>query len=102
MLELAIENGISPRIYRQRVKAGWPTSKAATQPVRKRYTGDYAIYRKGELVVMGSRKECAEFLGVQEGYIHWLTTPTVIKRRSNSENPEMVMAAVKLDDDDDE
>lgn len=102
MRELAIKNGISSTIYHQRLRAGWPMNKAATKPVRKKYTGDYAIYRKGELVVMGSRKECAEFLGVQEGYIHWLTTPTGIERRSKRDNPEMAMAAVKLDDDNDD
>lgn len=100
MRDVAIENGISSRVYHQRLKAGWTREKAATQPVNKKYTGDYAVYRKGELVVMGSRKECAEFLGVSESYIHWMTTPTGIKRRSNREDPEKAMAAVKLDEDD--
>ncbi len=103
MIETAIKNGIGARVYRQRVRAGWPRSKASTQPVqRKRYKGDYAVYKNGELAVMGTRKECAEFLGVQEDYIHWLTTPTAVKRRSKRRNHEMAISAVKLDDEDDE
>lgn len=99
MRDLTIKNGISSRIYHQRIRAGWMEVKAATQPINKRYTGDYAVYRKGELVLMGSRKECADFLGVREDYIRWMTTPNGIKRRSKRRNPEKAMAAVKLDED---
>lgn len=101
MIEIALMNGISRQQYRQRLSDGWDKKRAATQEVRKRadkYTGDYAVYRKGEPVVMGTRKECAEFLGVSEEYIHWMTTATGIKRRNERKNPEMAMAAVKLDD----
>lgn len=102
MIDVAIENGISARLYRQRLGNGWTKERAATKPVYKRYTGDYAIYKKGELVVMGSRKECAEFLGVSEKYIQWMTTRSVIERRNKRENPEMATAAIRLDDDEDD
>lgn len=100
MLDLAIKNGISKATYKARLKFGWDEKKAATRPVK--YEGDYAVYKKGELVVIGSRKECAEFLGVSEHYIYWMTTPTGIARRNKRKNPEMAMAAIRLDVEDDE
>lgn len=100
MVETAIENGIRRDTYHSRIRNGWDEKTAATKPVK--YVGDYAVYKKGELVVIGTREECAEFLGVSEEYIHWMTTPTGIKRRSNRKNPEMAMAAVKLEDDDED
>lgn len=102
MKHLAKANGINSSLYHKRInQLGWTPERAATTPIRshaKKYKGEYAVYRKGELAVMGSRKECAEHLGVSENYIHWMTTPTGIKRRSNRANPELAMAAVKLDD----
>lgn len=100
MRDLAIRNGIDARIYHQRIRAGWAEEKAATQPVQRKYTGEYAIYQKGEIAFIGFRKECAEFLGVQESYIRWMTTPTGMKRIANRMDPENATAAVKLDEDD--
>ncbi|MHA6258326.1 hypothetical protein ACXYMX_00305 [Sporosarcina sp. CAU 1771] len=98
MVDTAIKNGINRRTYNSRVQRGWDKRLAATKPAATEYQGDYAIYKKGELVLMGSKKECAEYLGVTEQYIHWMTTPTGIKRRDERKKPEMAMAAVKLDD----
>lgn len=101
MIELAIENGISGATYNDRIgRLGWSKEKAATRPFK--HKGDYAVYRKDELLVMGSRKECAEYLGVQEEYIHWMTTPSAIARRERRKAPEMAMTAIMLDDVDDE
>lgn len=99
MIQVARKNGIKDTTYYSRIKYGWSKEEAATKALQK-YIGDYAVYRKGEIVAMGTKEECAKELGVTPEYIYWMTTPTGKKRLAGSKNPEMAMAAVKLDEED--
>lgn len=97
MIELALQNGISRKLYRSRIKGGWDEKKAATKPLQC-YKGEYAVYKGGEIIAMGTREECAKELGVSAHYIHWMTTPTGKKRLAARKDPETATAAVKLDE----
>lgn len=105
MQQLAKENGISHSAYYGRLSRKWDKHRAATEPMRrkaKNYSGDYAVYQNDELVVMGSREECAERLGVKPGTIQWMTTPSGRKRSENAKNAEMAMVVIKMDEEDED
>lgn len=99
--EEAVKNGIKRKTYHTRRFNGWSHERASTEAVNS-YKGDYAVYRGGEIVVMGTAEECATELGVTAAYIKWMTTPTGKKRLAARHNPEMATAAVKLDLEEDE
>jgi|SRR5690625_2397868 len=103
MLKRAKENGILPATYWKRVERGWSKERASTEPVAKRgrpITTEYAVYRGDELVVMGTAKECADFLGVKPNYIHWLVTPAAERRHSKRTN-KGGLRAVRMEDEED-
>ncbi|WP_408004816.1 hypothetical protein [Radiobacillus kanasensis] len=60
---------------------------------------EYAVYKGEELLAMGTAKECAEKMGVQEAYIDWLTMPTAKRRLKNRKNPEKCTVGFRIDDD---
>lgn len=66
------------------------------------YVGEFAIYKKGELLTIGTAEECAEELNVTVAYVKWMTTPTGKKRLSSRKDPENATTAVKLDDDEED
>lgn len=41
---------------------------------------EYAVYKGEELLVIGTKKECAEALGVKTDTVEWLAPPANIKR----------------------
>lgn len=61
---------------------------------------EYAIYRGDELVVMGTAKECAEYLGSKPNYIYWLVTPSAEKRHSKHTN-RGGLRAVRMEEEED-
>ncbi|MFD1335780.1 hypothetical protein ACFQ4N_09490 [Oceanobacillus iheyensis] len=62
-------------------------------------TVEYAVYKGEELIVMGTKEECAEEMGVKPDYIYWLTMPTAKRRLAARKNPAKCTVAVKLEDD---
>ncbi len=65
---------------------------------KKRRLKEYAVYRGGDLVCMGTAVECAEVLDVSVKYISWLTTNSAKRRADQARNPEQSTVAVVLDD----
>lgn len=62
----------------------------------KKERTEFVIYKKGEAVVEGSAKECAEYLGVSQKYIYYLASPAHEKRVSKFKDPENATIAVRL------
>jgi len=56
---------------------------------------DYAVYKGDELLVIGTKEECANFLGVKKTNIEKWATPGYIEKYSESER----RIAVKLEED---
>ena len=65
-------------------------------------TKEFAVYKGDELMCIGTSKECAAVLGVQQKYINWLTTPTAKKRLANRKDPDSALIAIVIDLDDEE
>lgn len=63
---------------------------------------EYAVYKGEELIVIGSVKECAEFMGVKPDYIYWMTTPTAKRRHAARANTDRCTTAIKLQEDEDD
>ena len=59
---------------------------------------EFAVYRGEELLVMGTAKECAEFLNIKPKTVKYYSTPTWRKRYEGRKKPEKCLIAVKLDD----
>lgn len=57
---------------------------------------EYAIYRGDEFLCIGTRKECAEWLGTTESHVQQLLSPVRKERISKVKNPRGLIA-VKLD-----
>ena len=99
MIKLAVKNNIPRSTYYSRVHdLGWDKHKAATVKPRKRYTGEYAVYKNDEVIAMGTVQECAEKLGVTVNHIRWYTYNTGKKRQAKRRDQTNAMAVVKLDD----
>lgn len=97
-LQQALENGIKRSTYYSRIhNLGWSKERASTEPVHS-YKGEYAVYKKGEIIVMGTAEECAEELGVTVDYIRWMSYESGIKRAESRKDPENATTAVKLDE----
>lgn len=45
---------------------------------------EYAMYKGDEFLVMGTVKECAEYLGVSPRTIYWYSNPSARKRSPNN------------------
>lgn len=58
---------------------------------------EYAVYKGEKLIVMGTKEECAEEMGVQPEYIYWLTMPTAKRRLASRKNPAKCTVAIKLE-----
>lgn len=56
----------------------------------------YAIYKGDTFIVQGTKKECAEYLGVKETTIKFMTTPTYKKRLVKEDNNRLL--AIKVGD----
>lgn len=54
----------------------------------------YAVYKKDQLVTIGTCSECAEFLGVTKKYIRWMTTPSYQKKIAH--DPSKYTTCIKL------
>ncbi len=50
----------------------------------------YGVYRGDEFLTVGTAKECADFLGVKEKTIRFMTTPSYAKRRKDDGNSLVV------------
>lgn len=68
----------------------------------RKVTREYAIYKGDELLVIGTARECAEKLGVQLPYIHWLMTPTAKRRLAQRKNPERCVVGEVIKEEDEE
>lgn len=47
---------------------------------------DFAIYRGDEFLFMGTKYECAAFLGMTPKMVVWYSSPAVYKRQSRLQN----------------
>lgn len=93
----AEKNGINLSTYHSRLDLGWDVERAMTEPPRKRYEGEYAIYRGDDLLFIGDVEECAKKLGVSKNYIRWLATGYAHRRLDKMQNPSKAQVAVRLD-----
>jgi len=100
VVDKAIKNGINRKTYNTRRFHGWSKERASTEAIN-RYKGDFAIYRRGEILISGTAEECAAEMGVTVEYIKWMTTPSAQKRMA-ARKSELGTTAVKLDLEDDE
>ncbi|WP_330948877.1 hypothetical protein [Virgibacillus sp. MG-45] len=57
---------------------------------------EYAVYKGEDLIVIGTKEECAEKMRVQPEYIYWLTMPTAKRRLASRKNPDKCTVAIKL------
>lgn len=55
----------------------------------------YAIYKGDEFLFVGTKSECAAYLGVSLDTIYFYSTPAHWKRREKSNN---ALLTIKLDD----
>lgn len=55
----------------------------------------YAIYKGDDFVYMGTKKECAEHLGVKPEAIKFYSTPTYQKRSKSLDNNRTVVIKVE-------
>jgi hypothetical protein len=55
----------------------------------------YAIYKGDEFIFMGTKKECAEHLGVKPEAIKFYSTPTYRKRSKSLDNNRTVVIKVE-------
>lgn len=55
----------------------------------------YAIYKGDEFIFMGTKKECAEHLGVIPRTLYFYTTPTYRKRSKILDNNRTVVIRVE-------
>ena len=79
---IAESNGINKFTFYQRVRMlKWDIERAATQPPHPKGVHDYAVYKGDELIVVGTAKECAEYMGVSEHTIRCIASP---KRRQHA------------------
>lgn len=65
--------------------------------LRKQFVQEYAVYKNGEIITVGTDEECAKALGVSKEYIRFMTTPTAKRRIEKLKNPELATTAVKLE-----
>ena len=56
----------------------------------------YALYKGDTFLFVGTKRECALYLGVKEKTISWLTTPTYNKRIKNEDHNRII--AIKFED----
>lgn len=73
---------------------GW-TDTSSTNDVKQ--PEEYAVYKGDDLIVLGTAKECADFMNVSKKYIVWLATPQAKKVINERKNPENATIAIKLD-----
>jgi len=92
--DLAIRNGIKMSTFYSRLDYGWDLKKAATKRLTK--NDEFAVYKGDDLIVMGTAKECARFMGVTEKYIGFMTTPTGKRRMEGRNNPENATTAERI------
>lgn len=45
---------------------------------------EYAMYKGDTFLVLGTAKECADYLGVSENTIRWYSNPSAKKRSPNN------------------
>lgn len=97
---VAAENGISRQRAYQRVLYGnWSIEKSITKPL----TGgedkrEYAVYKGDELLVMGTAKECGEYLNISPKTIRFYSFPSYAKRIEKRKNSDNAIISVLIDD----
>ncbi len=57
---------------------------------------EYAVYKGDDLLVIGTRQECADKLGIKPKTVSFYTTPTHRKRIGNSDKS---LIAIKIEED---
>lgn len=57
---------------------------------------EYAVYRGDELLVMGTKEECAEALDITPESVKWLATSYNIRRVEKMNNPDIAKIAVAI------
>lgn len=58
----------------------------------------YVVYKGDDVVAIGSLSEVAERLGVTEGHIRWLASPTAHRKAAASKRGRMVAEVVDQDE----
>ena len=97
--KIAEKNGIKQSTFYRRIsELKWDIERAATQPPHPKGIYDYAVYKGDELIVVGTAKECAEYMGVKEHTIRCIASP---ERRERAIQRGGTYA-IKLEDDEDE
>lgn len=62
------------------------------------YTKVYAVYKGDDLIVVGTSKECADYMGVSPRYIHRMVTPAHHKYiKEKYKKPDRATFAIKLE-----
>ena len=59
---------------------------------------EYAVYKGGDLLAIGTAKECAEILKVNAETIYYYTTDAYKRKLKKRKNPENCRTVVVLDD----
>ncbi|TYS68674.1 hypothetical protein FZC76_06930 [Sutcliffiella horikoshii] len=65
----------------------------------KKTTRHYAVYKGDEFICVGTAKECADYMGVSEKSVRFLSSPTH-KKRMEASNGTDYKIAIALEDED--
>jgi hypothetical protein len=57
---------------------------------------EYAVYQGEELLVIGTAKECAAYLGIKPESVKWMTTPSAQKRIAQRKRPDKARTVIKI------
>lgn len=58
----------------------------------------YAVYKGEDLVVMGTKRQCARKLGVQEATIYYYTSAAYERKRLKRKSPDNAIVAFVVED----
>ncbi|NIK10892.1 hypothetical protein [Alkalibacillus almallahensis] len=58
---------------------------------------EYAVYQGDDLLVMGTKEECAEELGITPDSVKWLATAYNVRRVEKLTRPKLAKVAVSID-----
>ena len=60
---------------------------------------DFAIYKGDEFLFVGTKYECAAYMGMRAEDIQYYSTPAMFKRNSAKENAIIIIRLERNDDD---
>lgn len=102
---IARENGINSDVLYTRMKRGWESERAVSQPVGGTIQHNnqrmMAVYKGEELLAIGTLVELMYELNLTKGTLRYYTTPAH-QRRIDKRNSKNSVVAFWLDDDDED